>query len=47
MLGSDVVEKVSTYARDHSRPRQDANGDVTFAWANPKSSQHFDSKAFG
>jgi hypothetical protein len=48
VFGSDSVAKVSTYQRDHSNPRVDpATGDPTFAWANPKSSQHYDSKAFG
>lgn len=33
VFGSDKVEKVSTYARDHSNPRLDANGNVTLQWA--------------
>lgn len=33
VFGSDRVDKTSTYARDHSNPRYDADGNVTLQWA--------------
>ena len=33
VFGSDKVDKTSTYARDHSNPRLDADGNVTLQWA--------------
>ena len=33
VLGSDRIDnKNSTYARDHSNPRMDADGNVTLQW---------------
>ena len=33
VFGSDRIDKTSTYARDHSNPRLDADGNVSLAWA--------------